>query len=103
MVDTENSLYLNTSSQDLKNDMQVLKNEGKNPFPLYENHQTKEPFYMDDWETSSWIGVGIENRLVSFEFQLYGIGASTRDNHRYHHLGHDSDFTWRFFVDFSIR
>ena len=103
MVDTENRLYLNTSSKSLKNDLQVLKNEGKNPFPLYESHQTKEPFYMDDWETNSWIGLGIENRLVSFEFQVFGIGASTKDNHRYHHLGHDSDFTWRIFLDFSIR
>jgi hypothetical protein len=103
MVDTENRLYLKTDSKELKSDLNTLKAAGQNPFPLYESHQTNKFFYMDDWETSGWIGLGVENRLVSFEFQVYGLGGATSANHRYYHLGHDSNFTWRLFLDFSLR
>ena len=103
MVDTENTLYLDSKSKKLKNDLKTLEAQGETPFPLYESHQTKEFFYMDDWETSTWLGVGVESRLVSVEFQVYGIGGATKDNHRYYHLGHDSNFTWRLLLDFSIR
>ena len=104
MVDTENTLYLKTNNGDLRNDLQTLTVEGKNDFPLYESHQTKKFFYMDDWETSGWIGTGIESRLISFEFQVFAIGASTTSsNHRYYRIGHDSNLTWRFLLDFSIR
>ena len=38
---------------------------------------------MDDWETSGWIGLGIESRLVSFEVQMFAFGgASQNANHR---------------------
>ncbi len=103
MVDTENYLYLNSNSKEFNAEMETITNEGKNPFPLYESHQTNKFFYMDDWETSGWLGFGVESRLVSFEVQFFGIGTSTKDNHRYYHLGHDSDMTWRIFLDFSIR
>lgn len=103
MVDTENRLYLKTDSKELRSDLNTLKAAGQNPFPLYESHQTNKFFYMDDWETSGWIGLGVENRLVSFEFQVYGLGGATSANHRYYHLGHDSNFTWRLFLDFSLR
>lgn len=104
MVDTENYLFLESSSKTLNDDMRVLTNEGKNPFPLYESHQTNDFYHMDDWETSGWLGLGVESRLVSFEFQVYTIGGATKDNsHRYYPLGHDSNFSWRFFLDFSIR
>ena len=103
IVDTENNLYLSSSSKTLTEDQNVLTIQGENPFPLHESHQTKECFFMDDWETNSWVGVGIESRLVSIEFQVFAIGASTKDNHRYHHIGHDSNFTWRLFLDFSLR
>ena len=104
MVDTENRLFLKSGSHSLNEDMKTLSAQGENPFPLYESHQTNKFFYMDDWETSGWIGVGVESRMISVEFQVYGIGgASKNDSHRYYHLGHDSDFTWRLFVDFSLK
>lgn len=104
MVDTENRLYLKTNDPDLRADLQTVSLEGNNPFPLYESHQTKKVFFMDDWETSGWIGTGIESRLVSIEFQVFAIGASTTSsNHRYYHIGHDSNITCRLLLDFSIR
>ena len=103
IVDTENNLYLKSSSKTLTEDQEVLTLQGENSFPLHESHQSKECFFMDDWETNSWIGVGIESRLVSIEFQVFAIGASTKDNHRYYHIGHDSNLTWRLFLDFSLR
>ena len=103
MVDTENRLYLESFGDASNKDLERITKYGDNPFPLYESHQTNEFFGIKDWETSAWAGVGIESRLISFEFQVYGIGASTSDNHRYHHLGHDSNFSWRLFLDFSIK
>ena len=103
IVDTENNLYLKSSSKTLTEDQEVLTLQGENSFPLHESHQSKECFFMDDWETNSWIGVGIESRLVSIEFQVFAIGGSTKDNHRYYHIGHDSNMTWRVFLDFSLR
>jgi hypothetical protein len=104
MVDTENRLYLHTKDKILKKELELIDAEGKNPFPVYESHQTKRFFYMDDWETNSWIALGIENRLVSIEFQMFMIGATSQNtNHRYNHIGHDSHPTWRVFLDFSIR
>ncbi|WP_407456706.1 hypothetical protein [Fibrobacter sp.] len=104
MVDTENRLYLHTKDKNLKKELELIDAEGKNPFPVYESHQTKRFFYMDDWETNSWIALGIENRLVSIEFQMFMIGATSQNtNHRYNHIGHDSHPTWRVFLDFSIR
>ena len=104
MTDTENRLYLKTNDKNLKEDLDLISEAGQSPFPVYESHQTNKFFYMDDWETSGWIGMGIESRLVSFEFQMYAIGgASQNANHRYYHIGHDSHPTWRMFLDFSIR
>lgn len=104
MVDTENRLYLYTKDKNLKKELALIEAEGRNPFPVYESHQTNRFFYMDDWEANSWIALGIENRLVSIEFQMFMIGATTQNtNHRYNHIGHDSHPTWRVFLDFSIR
>lgn len=104
MVDTENRLYMDADDNDFNTEIKLIDKYGNNPFPLYESHQTNKAFYMDDWETSGWIGAGIESRLVSVEFQIYAVGgASQNANHRYHHIGHDSHPTWRFFLDFSIR
>jgi len=104
MVDTENRLYLSSSDKELKNNLQLIDAENANPFPLYESHQTNKVFYMDDWEFNSWIGLGVESRLVSFEFQVFAIGgASQNENHRYYHIGHDSNMTWRLLLDFSLR
>lgn len=104
MVDTENRLYLYTKDKNLKKELELIEAEGKNPFPVYESHQTKKFFYMDDWEFNSWIGLGIESRLVSIEFQMFAIGGTSQNtNHRYNHIGHDSHPTWRVFLDFSIR
>ena len=103
MVDTENRLYLESFGDASDEELERISKYGDNPFPLYESHQTKEFFGFKDWETSAWIGAGIESRLVSVEFQVFGIGTSTSDNHRYNHLGHDSNFSWRLFLDFSIR
>ncbi|WP_298767669.1 hypothetical protein [uncultured Fibrobacter sp.] len=104
MVDTENRLYLYTKDKKLQKELELIEAEGKNPFPVYESHQTKKFFYMDDWEFNSWIGLGIESRLVSIEFQMFAIGGTSQNtNHRYNHIGHDSHPTWRVFLDFSIR
>ena len=104
MTDTENTLDLKTNDKGLKDDLKLINGAGQNPFPLYESHQTNKFFYMDDWETSGWIGLGIESRLVSFEFQMFALGgASQNANHRYYHIGHDSHPTWRVFLDFSIK
>lgn len=104
MVDTENRLYASSSNKELKSNLQLIDSENGSPFPLYESHQTHEVFFMDDWEFNSWIGLGVESRLVSFEFQVFAIGgASQNENHRYYHIGHDSNMTWRLLLDFSLR
>lgn len=104
MTDTENRLYLKTKDDKLKADLELINSVGQNPFPVYESHQTNKFFYMDDWETSGWIGLGIENRLVSFEFQMFALGGVSQNaNHRYYHIGCGSSPTWRLFLDFSIR
>ena len=69
--------------------------------PEYE--KVKEPFYMDDWETNGWVGVGIDGKYLSAEFQVLVASGSTKDNHRYYHLFHDTNPTWRVMVDFSMR
>ena len=102
-VDTENSLSFSTKDKGLKEDLGLINETGNNPFPLHESHQTYKFFYMDDWETNSWIGLGIESRLVSFEIQMFAFGgASQNANHRFHNIGQGSP-TWRMFLDFSIR
>lgn len=102
-VDTENSLSFSTKDKGLKEDLNLINETGNNPFPLHESHQTYKFFYMDDWETNSWIGLGIESRLVSFEIQMFAFGgASQNANHRFHNIGQGSP-TWRMFLDFSIR
>jgi hypothetical protein len=104
MTDTENRLYLKTNDKNLKADLDLISDAGQSPFPVYESHQTNKFFYMDDWETNGWLGLGIESRLISIEFQMFAIGgASQNANHRYYHIGHDSHPTWRMFLDFSIR
>ena len=103
MVDTENRLYLESFGDASAEELERITKYGDNPFPLYESHQTNKSFGIKDWETSAWLGAGIESRLISVEFQVYGIGGATSDNHRYHHLGHDSNFSWRLLLDFSIR
>ena len=103
LVDTENSLSFSSKNRDLNEDLALMDKLGNNPFPLQESHQTYKFFYMDDWETNSWIGLGIESRLVSFEIQMFAFGgASQNANHRYHNIGQGSP-TWRMFLDFSIR
>ena len=103
MVDTENRLYLESFGDASEEELERITKYGDNPFPLYESHQTNRSFGIKDWETSGWLGLGIESRLISVEFQVYGIGGATSDNHRYHHIGHDSNFSWRLLLDFSIR
>jgi hypothetical protein len=103
LVDTENSLSFKTKDKQLNEDLLLINETGNNPFPLHESHQTYKFFYMDDWETNSWIGLGIESRLVSFEIQMFAFGgASQNANHRFHNIGQGSP-TWRMFLDFSIR
>ena len=104
MTDTENWLEFKTKDKNLTTDLNLISDAGQNPFPLYESHQTNKFFYMDDWETNGWIGLGIESRLVSFEFQIFALGGVPQNaNHRYYHIGHDSHPTWRMFLDFSIK
>ena len=103
MADMENTLDFYKQSATFAYEQQTLSSLGKNPFPLYESHQTKEFYYLDDWEFNSWIGVGIDSKFVSIEFQLYAFGGATEDNHRFCNLGQSSDLTWRVMLDFSIR
>ena len=103
LTDTENRLYMSTSNKKLKEDLALFENAGVTPFPAYESHQTNKFFYMDDWETNSWIGLGIESRLVSFEVQMFAFGGATQNaNHRFYNIGQGTP-TWRMFLDFSIR
>ena len=103
LTDTENRLYLSTKNKKLKEDIALFESAGVTPFPAYESHQTNKFFYMDDWETNSWIGLGIESRLVSFEVQMFAFGGATQNaNHRFYNIGQGTP-TWRMFLDFSIR
>ncbi len=103
LTDTENRLYMSTKDKKLKEDLALFESAGATPFPAYESHQTNKFFYMDDWETNSWIGLGVESRLVSFEIQMFAFGGATQNaNHRFHNIGQGSP-TWRMFLDFSIR
>ena len=103
LTDTENRLYMSTKDKKLKEDLALFESAGATPFPAYESHQTNKFFYMDDWETNSWIGLGIESRLVSFEIQMFAFGGATQNaNHRFYNIGQGSP-TWRMFLDFSIR
>ncbi len=103
LTDTENRLYMSTKDEKLKEDLALFESAGATPFPAYESHQTNKFFYMDDWETNSWIGLGVESRLVSFEIQMFAFGGATQNaNHRFHNIGQGSP-TWRMFLDFSIR
>ena len=103
LTDTENRLYMSTKNKKLSEELTLIENAGQSPFPAYESHQTNKFFYMDDWETNSWIGLGIESRLISFEIQMFAFGGATQNaNHRYHNIGQSSP-TWRMFLDFSIR
>ena len=103
LTDTENRLYMSTSNKSLKEDLALFESAGVTPFPAYESHQTNKFFYMDDWETNSWIGLGIESRLVSFEIQMFAFGGATQNaNHRFYNIGQGTP-TWRMFLDFSIR
>ena len=103
LTDTENRLYLSTKDSKLKKDISLIESSYANPFPVYESHQTNKFFYMDDWETNSWIGLGIESRLISFEIQMFAFGGATQNaNHRFYNIGQGTP-TWRMFLDFSIR
>ena len=87
-----------------KSDIETLERAGLSGFPLYESKDIEKNFFMDDWETNGWLGLGIDGKYLSAAFEVQvASGASTDDNHRYHHLFHDSEFTWRFMVDFSMR
>lgn len=103
LTDTENRLYISSKNSKLNKDLSLIESSNANPFPAYESHQTNKFFYMDDWETNSWIGLGIESRLISFEIQMFAFGGATQNaNHRFHNIGQGTP-TWRMFLDFSIR
>lgn len=102
-VKSEGTIDFADPSKELNEELEVLSKQGLNPMPFYTEHTTKNCFYMNDWEVSSWAGLGIDTKYVSVEFQIYLIGGTSNDaNHRYHHIGHDSDPTWRLLFDFSL-
>ena len=97
------TLDASSSDKAVQKDLEYLSSIGLSDYPLTKYEKVKEPFYMDDWETNGWVGVGIDGKYLSAEFQVLVASGSTKDNHRYYHLFHDTNPTWRVMVDFSMR
>ena len=103
-VTSRNELSLKNVSPEMKKDLEILEKEGKNPFPMVEDHYTSDWYQMVDWESGLWANFGLDSKFFSVEAQLLIMSAATTDyNHRFEYLGHDWNPTWRIFVDFSIR
>lgn len=103
-VTSRNELTLKNVSPEMKKDLEILEKEGKNPFPMVEDHYTSDWYQMVDWESGLWANFGLDSKFFSVEAQLLIMSAATTDyNHRFEYLGHDWNPTWRIFVDFSIR
>ena len=103
-VTSRNELTLKNVSPEMAKDLEILEKEGKNPFPMVEDHYTSDWYQMVDWESGLWANFGLDSKFFSVEAQLLIMSAATTDyNHRFEYLGHDLNPTWRIFVDFSIR
>lgn len=101
---SKTTVDLKDPSKELEANLKVLGQEGDAVFPLTESKEINKAFFMDDWETNGWVGVGIDGKYLSAEAQvLVASGSSTYNNHRYHHLFRAAEPTMRFFVTFSMR
>ena len=98
-----NELDIEGKTKKARQNIEVLEREGLNPYPLEAREELDEPFFIDDWETNLWANLGIDGKYISIEGQVFIIGASTKDNHRFDHIFHKQAPTWRFMVDFSVR
>ena len=98
-----NELDIEGKTKKARENIEILEREGLNPYPLEAREELDEPFFIDDWETNLWANLGIDGKYISIEGQVFIIGASTKDNHRFDHIFHKQAPTWRFMVDFSVR
>jgi hypothetical protein len=98
------TLDFNDPPKELAHDLELIGDAGKNPFPMEEIHEINKPFFMDDWETNGWIGLGIDGKYASVQAQfLLASGSSDYENHRYYGFSFDRAPTFRIFFDFSLR
>lgn len=103
-VYSENKLFFNNPSPELSKTLDILDKEGKNPYPVKEQHEIDKTFFMDDWETNGWVGVGIDGKYASITAQaLVASGSTTMSNHRYYNIFRANAPTWRIMVDLSLR
>lgn len=103
-MESEYTLDFDDPSKELAHDLELIDDAGRNPFPMIETHEVNKPFFMDDWETSGWIGLGIDGKYASVQAQfLLANGTSDYDNHRYYGFSFDRAPTFRIFFDFSLR
>ena len=97
------TLDIKDPSKELEEEIAILEKEGKATYPLTETHEIEKPFYMDDWETNGWVGVGIDGKYVSIGADFLVAAGSTKDNHRYYHMFQKDFPSFRVMIDFSLR
>ncbi len=102
-MESKYTLSIKPTSKDIEKDLEVLAKEGKAIYPLEESHEIEKPFFMDDWETNGWVGVGIDGKYVSIECQALVAAGSTKDNHRYYRIFQKDSPSFRVMIDFSLR
>ena len=94
---------VSSSNKKTQSDIDYLKSEDLDVFPLKERHEINEPFFMDDWEFSGWGGVGIDGKYASLSADILIISKSLKNNHVYERKIDGSWPTIRIMVDFSMR
>lgn len=97
------TLDATSSDKKTKENIEYLKDEGLVKLPKTERHEINEPFMMDDWEFSGWLGAGIDGKYASLEFQMLIVSKSLDNNHAYEQKYDGSWPTFRIMVDFSMR
>ena len=95
-IDVQNRVVFANPSAELKETLKYVDD-----YPYKKSHHTDGAFYLDDWESNCWFGIGADFRYVALEFQALIAANSTRDNHRYHDMFHKAMPTWRFMIDFG--
>lgn len=94
---------VSSSNKKTQDDIEFLKSEGLDEFPLKERHEIDEPFFMEDWEFSGWAGLGIDGKFASLSAEMLIISKSLKNNHVYERKIDGSWPTIRVMVDFSMR
>lgn len=95
-IDVQNKVVFADPSAELKETLKYVDD-----YPYKKSHHTDGAFYLDDWESNCWIGIGTNFKYMAFEFQTLIAANSTRDNHRYHDMFHKAMPTWRLMIDFG--